>query len=153
MVKIGSQAAANGTLDSDYFMEEIASFAIWNSVIGAIMFICTYLAIMLFNYAAHNQIYAMRGAFLKSVLNQDIGWFDVTQSGEFASRMNEDLSKLEEGLGEKVVMYTHFVISFIGCMALAFAKGWLLALVCLASLPVTMIAVGSVAVVSILFSF
>lgn len=89
MVKIGAQAAINGTLDAEWFMEEIASFAIWNSVIGAVMFICTYLAIMLFNCAAHNQIYAMRGAFLKSVLNQDIGWFDVTQSGEFASRMNE----------------------------------------------------------------
>lgn len=89
MVKIGSQAAVNGTLDSEWFMEEIASFAIWNSVIGAVMFVFTYLAIMLFNFAAHNQIFAMRGAFLKSVLNQDIGWYDVTQSGEFASRMNE----------------------------------------------------------------
>lgn len=90
MVKIGQQAAsANGTVDADWFMEEIASFAIWNSILGVILLVFTYLAIMLFNYAAHNQIYAMRGAFLKSVLNQDIGWFDVTQSGEFASRMNE----------------------------------------------------------------
>lgn len=49
-------------------------------------------------------------------------------------------------------MYTHFVVAFIGSMGLAFYKGWLLALVCLSSLPVTLIAVGLVAVVSIFFS-
>lgn len=48
-------------------------------------------------------------------------------------------------------MYTHFVVAFIGSMGLAFYKGWLLALVCLSSLPVTLIAVGLVAVVSIFF--
>lgn len=48
-------------------------------------------------------------------------------------------------------MYTHFVVAFIGSMGLAFYKGWLLALVCLSSLPVTLIAVGLVAVVSVFF--
>lgn len=58
-----------------------------------------------------------------------------------------DLTKLEDGLGEKVVMFVHFMVAFIGSIVLALVKGWQLALVCMASLPVTFIVVGVVAVV------
>ncbi|KAJ9585114.1 hypothetical protein L9F63_020544, partial [Diploptera punctata] len=60
----------------------------------------------------------------------------------------QNLTKLEDGIGEKVTQYQHFMLSAVGGLALAFTKGWLLALVCLSSLPVTMIAVGIVAVIS-----
>lgn len=36
------------------------------------------------------------------MLRQDIGWYDVHQTGEFASRISEDLMKLQEGIGEKI---------------------------------------------------
>jgi ATP-binding cassette subfamily B (MDR/TAP) protein 1 len=60
---------------------------------------------------------------------------------------NRDLTKLEDGIGDKVVQFMHFMASFVGCLVLAFTKGWLLALVCLSSLPVTLVAVGTVSVV------
>lgn len=58
-----------------------------------------------------------------------------------------DLTKLEDGIGDKVVQVVHFMGSFVGCIILAFVKGWLLALVCLASFPITLIAIGIVSVV------
>ena len=63
--------------------------------------------------------------------------------------LSRDLSKLEDGIGEKVIQYIHFLLASVGSLALAFTKGWLLALVCLSSLPVTMISIGLVAIVSI----
>lgn len=133
---------------NEIFLDEIASFAMYNCILGAIMLIGSYLSIMLFNYAALNQIFRIRSIFLKSVLNQDIGWFDANQSGEFASRMNEDLTKLEDGLGEKVAMFLHFIVAFIGSMILGFVKGWELALVCLSSLPVTLVSVITVSIIT-----
>lgn len=65
---------------------------------------------------------------------------------QFNSR---DLTKLEDGLGEKVVMFAHFMVAFIGSIILALVRGWQLALVCMASLPVTFIVVGVVAMVLI----
>lgn len=56
---------------------------------------------------------------------------------------------MEDGIAEKVVMFVHFMVAFAGSIALAFYKGWQLALVCLCSLPVTFIAMGLVAVVCI----
>jgi ABC-type multidrug transport system fused ATPase/permease subunit len=60
-----------------------------------------------------------------------------------------DLTKLEDGIGEKVVQFMHFMATFLGSLILAFTKGWLLSLVCLASLPVSLVCVGIVGVVSI----
>lgn len=59
-----------------------------------------------------------------------------------------DLTKLEEGLGEKVVMFVYFMVGFISSITLALVKGWQLALICMASLPVTFIVVGVVSVVN-----
>lgn len=44
-------------------------------------------------------------------------------------------------------MFVHFMVAFIGSIVLALVKGWQLALVCMASLPVTFIVVGIVAMV------
>lgn len=67
---------------------------------------------------------------------------------DFTIKNFRDLTKLEEGLGEKVVMFLHFMIAFIGSIILALAKGWQLALVCMASLPVSFIVVGVVAMIT-----
>lgn len=127
-----------------WFLDEVAFFAAVNAGIGAVMFVFSYLSTMLFNYSAHNQIFTIRGKFMRSVLNQDIGWYDINKSGEFASRINEDLTKFEDGLGEKVGIFIMFQVAFISSIIVAFVKGWLLALVCLVSLPVTLISVGVV---------
>lgn len=44
-------------------------------------------------------------------------------------------------------MFVHFMVAFVGSIILALVKGWQLALVCMASLPVTFIVVGIVAMV------
>lgn len=45
-------------------------------------------------------------------------------------------------------MFVTFMTAFVGAIVLAFVKGWLLALVCLSSLPVTMISLGIVSVLT-----
>nr|CAD7601337.1 unnamed protein product [Timema genevievae] len=53
-----------------------------------------------------------------------------------------DLNKLEDGIGEKVVMFANYITAFFASLILAFVKGWELTLICLTSLPVTMFAMG-----------
>lgn len=138
----------NGTTSSavDSLLDAVETFAFQNSMIGIVMLVCSYISITTFNYAAQAQIVRIRGKFLRSVLHQDMSWYDFNQSGEVASRMNEDLSKMEDGIAEKDVMFLNYIVAFIGSLVLAFYKGWLLALVCLSSLPVTFIALGVVSI-------
>ncbi|XP_064542584.1 ATP-dependent translocase ABCB1-like [Drosophila montana] len=131
---------------SELLLDAVQQFSLNNTYIGIVMLVCSYVSITVFNYAAHSQIMCIRSKFFKSVLHQDMSWYDINPSGEVASRMNEDLSKMEDGLGEKVVIFVHYIVGFAGSIVLAFYKGWQLALVCLTSLPVTFIAMGFVAV-------
>lgn len=70
-------------------MEAVTKFALGNTIIGIILLIFTYFSIMLFNYTALKQTYRIRIRYLKSVLHQDIAWYDLSKSGEVASRLTE----------------------------------------------------------------
>uniref|UniRef100_A0A0K8VT37 ABC-type xenobiotic transporter n=1 Tax=Bactrocera latifrons TaxID=174628 RepID=A0A0K8VT37_BACLA len=146
MISYGGSANYTRRTADENLLDAVQTFALQNSIIGIIMLVCSYISVTSFNYAANAQILRIRGSFLRSVLHQDMAWYDFNQSGEVASRMNEDLSKMEDGIAEKDVMFVHFIVAFIGSLVLAFIKGWELSLVCLSSLPVTFIAMGLVAV-------
>ncbi|XP_039955040.1 ATP-dependent translocase ABCB1 isoform X1 [Bactrocera neohumeralis] len=146
MISYGGSGNYTRSAADDDLLDAVQTFALQNSIIGIIMLVCSYISVTSFNYAANGQILRIRGKFLRSVLHQDMAWYDFNQSGEVASRMNEDLSKMEDGIAEKDVMFVHFIVAFIGSLVLAFIKGWELALVCLSSLPVTFIAIGIVGV-------
>ncbi|XP_026840827.1 multidrug resistance protein 1A [Drosophila persimilis] len=136
----------DGDDEGDLLLDKVREFSLQNTYIGIVMLVCSYLSITCFNYAAHSQILTIRSKFFRSILHQDMSWYDFNQSGEVASRMNEDLSKMEDGLAEKVVMFVHYFVSFVGSLVLAFVKGWQLSLVCLTSLPLTFVAMGLVSV-------
>ncbi|CAG9838848.1 unnamed protein product [Diabrotica balteata] len=132
----------------DKFFDAIRYFAIMNSVIGVGMFIFNYLATATFNYSAMRQIFKIRSAYLKSILNQDVSWYDVNQTGDFASRMSDDLHKFEDGIGEKVPIFWSFQVVFLTSLIIALVKGWELALICLTSLPATLIIVRTVGILT-----
>lgn len=75
--------------EADALLDAVQTFAFQNTMIGVVMLACSYISITLFNYAAHAQILRIRSKFFRSVLHQDMSWYDFNQSGEVASRMNE----------------------------------------------------------------
>lgn len=145
---IGSMVEAALTGNVTALTSAVSTFAIGNTIIGVIMLILSYISILIFNYVGLRQIYRIRNMYLESALHQDISWYDLTQSGDIASRLAEDITKLEDGISEKAVMFVHNMMAFVGCLILAFVKGWKLALVCMVTFPVTMGVVGSVAMIT-----
>lgn len=51
----------------------------------------------------------IRGLYLKTILRQDIGFFDTeTSTGEVIGRMSGDTILIQEAMGEKVnILYIH----------------------------------------------
>ncbi|XP_063931284.1 ATP-dependent translocase ABCB1-like isoform X2 [Zophobas morio] len=115
----------------------IRHFAIFASVLGIIMIITTYLAGVLFTYSALKQIFLIRKLILKKTLNMDISWYDLNKTGDFATTFTDNLSKLEEGIGEKVGIFIFFETIFVTGIIMALVLGWQLALICMVSLPVS----------------
>ncbi|XP_018452062.1 ABC transporter B family member 11 [Raphanus sativus] len=90
----------------------------------------------------------IRSMYLKTILRQDIGFFDVeTNTGEVVGRMSGDTVLIQDAMGEKVGKFIQLVSTFVGGFALAFVKGWLLTLVMLTSIPLLAMAGASMAII------
>ena len=73
----------------DDIMEAVTTFAIGNSIIGVVMLVLSYISIMIFNLTSQRQSFRIRTTYLRSILHQDISWYDVMKSGDVASRLTE----------------------------------------------------------------
>ncbi|XP_017980794.1 PREDICTED: ABC transporter B family member 4 [Theobroma cacao] len=92
----------------------------------------------------------IRGLYLKTILRQDVAFFDVeTNTGEVVGRMSGDTVLIQDAMGEKVGKFLQLISTFFGGFIIAFIKGWLLTLVMLSSIPLLVI---SGAVMAILIS-
>ena len=73
----------------DELIDEINILVIYYCALGVVAFVCGWLHVSLFQYACERQIQIIRKKFFRSVLRQEIGWFDVNGVGELNSRLNE----------------------------------------------------------------
>ncbi|XP_063892019.1 ATP-dependent translocase ABCB1 isoform X1 [Helicoverpa armigera] len=136
------KAVQAGTQDAEAFLLSMHYFGVKYSLIGVLLFFCAYLGSAFMNITAINQVYKIREEYLKAALNQDFAYFDCHQTGDFASKMAEDVIKLEEGIGDKLSAFVYSVTTAIGCILMAMLKGWKLALLCLTTTPITFTLVG-----------
>ncbi|XVF21986.1 hypothetical protein REPUB_Repub12eG0135800 [Reevesia pubescens] len=92
----------------------------------------------------------IRSLYLKTILRQDVAFFDVeTNTGEVIGRMSGDTVLIQDAMGEKVGKFLQLISTFFGGFVIAFIRGWLLTLVMLSSIPLL---VMSGAVMAILIS-
>nr|ADQ20481.1 P-glycoprotein [Poeciliopsis lucida] len=114
---------------------EMTTFAIYYSILGAVVLIAAYLQVSLWTLAAGRQVKLIRKLFFHRIMQQDIGWFDVNETGELNTRLTDDVYKIQEGIGDKVGMLIQSFSSFIAAFIIGFTRGWKLTLVILAVSP------------------
>ncbi|CAG5040909.1 unnamed protein product [Parnassius apollo] len=117
-------------------IEDSQAFGIGCTVFSVLQFICGAVSVDLFNYAALRQIDRVKEKFLQAVLRQDITWYDLNTTVNFATKVSDDVEKYREGIGEKVAMFVYLVMSFITAVLISLAYGWELTLVILTCAPV-----------------
>ena len=61
--------------------------------------------------------------------------YDTNTTSDFASKMTEDLNKIQDGIGEKMGMLVRFVVTFLGSISYPFTQNWLISLVISSVLP------------------
>ncbi|MED6207756.1 ATP-binding cassette sub- B member 9 [Stylosanthes scabra] len=109
----------------------------------ALLFV--YLAIWsgITSFLRERQAARIRGLYLKTILKQDITFFDTeTTTGEVIGRMSGDTILIQDAMGEKVGKFIQLGSTFVGGFVIAFIKGWKLSLVLLACIPCVVIAGG-----------
>ena len=68
--------------------------------------------------------------------------FDTNTTSDFASRMTEDLNKVQDGMGKKVGKMLRFVFAGLTAFIYPFIANWLLSLVLLSLVPILAIMGG-----------
>uniref|UniRef100_A0A674DBD8 ATP-binding cassette, sub-family B (MDR/TAP), member 4 n=1 Tax=Salmo trutta TaxID=8032 RepID=A0A674DBD8_SALTR len=113
-----------------------SSHAIYYSIMGAVVLVAAYMQVAFWTLAAGRQVKRLRKLFFHCIMQQEIGWFDVNETGELNTRLTDDIYKINEGIGDKVGMLIQSFTTFIASFIIGFSKGWKLTLVILAVSPV-----------------
>ncbi|KAK8570318.1 hypothetical protein V6N13_003005 [Hibiscus sabdariffa] len=110
--------------------------------------VAAFLQVSCWMVTGERQAARIRGLYLKTILRQDIAFFDVeTSTGEVIGRMSGDTVLIQDAMGEKVGKFIQLVSTFFGGFVIAFIRGWLLALVMMSSIPLLVISGGTIALI------
>ncbi|XP_021208843.2 multidrug resistance protein homolog 49 isoform X1 [Bombyx mori] len=126
-------------------IEDSQAFGVGCTVFSIAQFIIGAISVDLFNVTALRQIERVKTHFLQAVLRQDLTWYDLNTSMNFATKVSDDLEKFREGIGEKVPMLIYLVMSFVTAVIISFVYGWELTLVILSCTPVVIATTAIVA--------
>ncbi|CAN6461005.1 unnamed protein product [Victoria cruziana] len=100
-------------------------------------------------HTGERQASKMRLAYLRSMLNQDIGLFDTeTSTGQVIAGITSDVIVVQDAISEKVGNFLHYISRFIAGFAIGFAHVWQLSLVTLSIVPLIALAGGLYAYVA-----
>lgn len=115
--------------------EKMTTHAIYYSIMGFVVLVAAYMQVAFWTLAAGRQVKKLRKIFFHSIMKQEIGWFDVNETGQLNTRLTDDVYKINEGIGDKLGMLIQNLTTFIVGIIIGFAKGWKLTLVILAVSP------------------
>ena len=111
--------------------------------IGVFMGIFHFLSISCVEYVVASQMRKYKVAYLKAVLRQDVGWYDVSNPEELSTVFAEAVGKVQKGLKAQNMLFMGLGYG-LGALVLAFLPAygsWSVALVTLATLPILIVAV------------
>ncbi|VVB03571.1 unnamed protein product [Arabis nemorensis] len=126
-------------------VSKVALKFVW---LGIGTFAAAFLQLAGWMIAGERQAARIRSMYLKTILRQDIAFFDIdTNTGEVVGRMSGDTVLIQDAMGEKVGKAIQLVATFVGGFVIAFIRGWLLTLVMLSSIPLLVMAGAGLAIV------
>ncbi|KAG1947910.1 ATP-dependent translocase ABCB1 [Pimephales promelas] len=126
--------------------------AIYYSIMGFVVLVAAYMQVAFWTLAAGRQVKKLRKTFFHSIMKQEIGWFDVNETGQLNTRLTDDVYKINEGIGDKLGMLLQNLTTFFAGIIIGFVKGWKLTLVILAVSPLLGISAAIIAKVMTSFT-
>ncbi|KAL7835875.1 hypothetical protein SRHO_G00282220 [Serrasalmus rhombeus] len=132
--------------------EQMTRHAIYYSIMGGIVLFAAYMQVAFWTLAAGRQVKRLRRMFFHAIIKQDIGWFDVNETGQLNTRLTDDIYKINEGIGDKMGMCIQSFTTFFTGFIVGFAKGWKLTLVILSISPLLGLSAAVIAKVMTTFT-
>ncbi|XP_010234151.2 ABC transporter B family member 11 isoform X1 [Brachypodium distachyon] len=133
---VGGLVDAFGDPDRANVVHSVSKVAVRFVYLAIASGLAGFLQVSSWMVTGERQAARIRGMYLETILRQDISFFDMeTSTGEVIERMSSDTALIQDAIGEKVGKFLQLVSTFLGGFIIAFARGWLLSLVMLTSIP------------------
>ncbi|KAI3888341.1 hypothetical protein MKX03_003093 [Papaver bracteatum] len=130
---LGQVVDSIGRFENSNLVNKIAMKTVY---LGIAVGIATFMQMSCWIVTGERQANRIRVAYLQAVLKQDITFFDQkTTTGEVIVGLTCDTSIIQDAIGEKVGKFVQLVTTFLVSYAIAFGKGWSLALLVLSCAP------------------
>jgi ATP-binding cassette subfamily B (MDR/TAP) protein 1 len=78
-----------GQFPNDKFLSEVSVFALRFLYMGIGAFASTYVSILCLSVSGERQSHRIRKKYIKSLIYQDIGWYDMQRAGALANSLGE----------------------------------------------------------------
>ncbi|KAI8077272.1 P-loop containing nucleoside triphosphate hydrolase protein [Gilbertella persicaria] len=106
--------------------------------LGTASLLAGYFSNCLWVLTGESQTRRIRSLYLHSVLKQDMSWFDKAADGSLNTRLASDTQIIQDGISEKFGQFVTLLAQFIAGLVVAFVRGWKMACVMLAIIPLLM---------------
>nr|ARE67135.1 P-glycoprotein 13 [Haemonchus contortus] len=105
--------------------------------IGVFVLITNFIQFMCFHSCCTRVISKMRHEYVRAILRQNAGWFDRNHSGALSTKLNDNMERIREGIGDKLGLLLRGCAMFTAAVIIAFIYEWRLALMMLGVTPTT----------------
>lgn len=119
------------------FQTGVATICYVFIALGAWALLWGYLCQMLWGLVGDAVGQMLRNRVFSSMMHQEVGWFDQQPSGKLVSILSDDIALVRSGLGDKIATYLSFMSQCLIGVIVALIFSWKLALVMIATTPLT----------------
>jgi len=108
--------------------------------IGLGAMIAAYLSFACWMITGERVAIKIRTEYFKALLRQEMGWYDFFNPNELATRVSEECTFIQNGIGEKIATFAFTISTVLAGFLIGFLKGWQLALVLCGCIPFLILA-------------
>jgi ABC-type multidrug transport system fused ATPase/permease subunit len=128
----------------DEMEKDVNMYAPLFIVLGLASGIFEFSKVYFFNYAGEALTARLRGLVFRTMLQQNIGWFDEPRhsTGVLTTRLATDASEVKGGVGARLGVICQFTATLIAALIIAFYHNWQMTFVTLSVLPFLVVAGG-----------
>ena len=87
--------------------------------------------------AGQKAVQDIRDEFYRITIHQDMAFYHKQSTGDLMSRMTNDITTMQEGLGQVVTGIFRDIISLVSLLGVVFYRNWQLALITFLVFPLT----------------
>lgn len=117
------------TLPAADFQHTIDHLVLYFVYLAIAEYVTIYISTVGFIYTGEHMSAKIREQYLKSILRQNIGYFDKLGAGEITTRITADTNLVQDGISEKVGLTMTAVATFITAYIIGYIKYWKLTLI------------------------